>query len=98
MQVEISKESKSDVKEISDYISRDSRRYAKETVDKIYEKIKILNDFPYIGRKVPEQDDERYRELIYKSYRIIYKIEKGYIHIQTVIHGARNVKNIFKFK
>ena len=98
MRVVIDVEAKSEIKQISDYISRDSVKHAEKTANKIHDKINLLNDFPYIGRKVPEQDDERYRELIYKSYRIIYKIEKNYVHIQTVLHGARNLKNIFKFK
>ena len=52
-------------------------------------KIKL---FPEMGRKVPEADDPKVRELIYKNYRIIYQIKAGYLEIITVIHGSRLLK------
>jgi len=38
---------------------------------------------------------EGYRELIYKSYKIIYKINSSTIYIHRVWHSARLVNNLF---
>ena len=42
-----------DLNEIYEYITRDSKNYAKLFVKKIYEKIQNLKGFPNIGRIVP---------------------------------------------
>jgi len=38
---------------------------------------------------VPEYDAEDIRELIEKSYRIIYRIKPDQIDVVAVIHGAQ---------
>jgi plasmid stabilization system protein ParE len=47
--------------------------------------------FPQLGRVVPEENDETIREIIFRSYRIIYKVmaEKEIVAIARVWHGAR---------
>ena len=44
---------------------------------------------PYMGRKVPEYDLVQIRELIYKSYRIIYEVQTNKILIRRIWHSAR---------
>jgi toxin ParE1/3/4 len=46
-----------DLKQIHDYIAKDSRYYAKNVVQRIVEKAEELVDFPEIGRIVPEMDE-----------------------------------------
>jgi plasmid stabilization system protein ParE len=43
-----------DLKEIFDYIAKDSVRYASITVNKIYNRAQDIIDNPYVGRVVPE--------------------------------------------
>ncbi len=43
-----------DLKEIHDYIARDSNNYANLFVKKLYDAVQNLKDFPKIGRIVPE--------------------------------------------
>jgi plasmid stabilization system protein ParE len=43
-----------DLKQIRDYIARDSRFYAEKVSLEIVEKSEILNSFPETGRIVPE--------------------------------------------
>ena len=97
MKLTISDEAHSDIDSIFDYIALDSPRYAKETSENIYSKIDDLEHSPYIGRYVPEFKDKQYRELIYKSYRIVYSVSeiKNEIYIHFVVHGARNFKAFF---
>jgi toxin ParE1/3/4 len=86
---------KNDLKDIKDFIKKDSIFYSEKVVSEIVEKTKKLNDFPEIGRIVPELSDEKVREIIVYSYRIIYKICSDKIDILSVLHGARDFsKNI----
>lgn len=84
-----------DLIDIYNYISKDSIYYAMKTVNEIINKVKILHIFPYSGRILNDIVNEEYRELIYKSYRIIYKIKISTIYIHRVWHSAREISNIF---
>ena len=77
--------------QIYNYIYEDSVYYAVKTVDEIVRKIDNLKFSPYMGRKVPEYDIYNIRELIYKSYRIIYEVQKNKIIIHGIWHSARNL-------
>lgn len=87
-----SKGSIESLKEICRFIAVDSTFYAKIFNDRIFEMVEHLESFPKIGRKVPESDDPKVRELIYKGYRIIYQIKDDYLEIITVIHGSKLLK------
>lgn len=94
MKIVISNEAKDDIISIYTYIHKDSPKFAKETIKNIRSKFDIIERFPYIGKKITEI--ENYREIIYKNYRIIYKIEKDdIIYINAIVHCKRNSKKIF---
>lgn len=78
-----------DLDNIAEYIARDSTYFASLTVEKILELTEALVQFPQIGRMVPEFEMESIRELIYKSYRIIYELRSDRIEILTMIHSSR---------
>ena len=83
----------SDIKEIFDYISDDSIRYAIITANKIYQRVQPITDNPYIGRMVPEFNEKSIRELIEGNFRIIYRIKSNIqIDILRVFHVARLLK------
>jgi plasmid stabilization system protein ParE len=51
-----------------------------------------LGHFPKIGRIVPEFEDifyDKYREIIYENFRIIYKIVEDSIVVVRIIDGRR---------
>jgi toxin ParE1/3/4 len=85
---------KNDLREIFEYIARDSKYYAETFVKRIQQETKVLKTFPKIGRKVPETNNELIREIIFQNYRIIYKISKNEIVIATIFHSARMLKGI----
>ena len=74
--------------QIYNYIYEDSVYYAVKTVNEITKTTKSLEMFPYMGRKVPEYDLTQIRELIYKSYRIIYEVQTNKIIIHGIWHSA----------
>ena len=90
--IKIELDAKEDLKQIRDYISKDSIYYADKTVNEIINKTEYLLRFPYMGRKIPEFNDVNFRELIYKSYRIFYKVNSN-IDILKVFHHSRNILN-----
>ncbi|MCK5057639.1 MAG: type II toxin-antitoxin system RelE/ParE family toxin [Candidatus Aminicenantes bacterium] len=91
MEIEWTEPALNDMEEIRDYISRDSKFYAKRLIDNIFSSIEKLSDFPEIGRYVPEIKDKNIREIFFYPYRIIYRIEDEYVLILSVIHGARDL-------
>ncbi|MBP7552063.1 MAG: type II toxin-antitoxin system RelE/ParE family toxin [Spirochaetes bacterium] len=80
------------LKEIYDYIAKDSKFYAKEFTRKIAMRVKILSEYPNSGRVVPENNDPYVREIIFKNYRIIYQFKSEHIEILTVFHGSKLYK------
>lgn len=82
----------SDLKDIYDYISRDSKRYAQLQIVKIQTKTEMIKSNIYIGKIVDEKKDENIREIIEGNYRIIYRIiSENEVHILMVHHGARDL-------
>jgi len=82
-----------DLKNIYDYIAYDSSHYAKDHINRIRLKTKALTMHPRIGRVVPEVGLDNIREIIFGSYRIIYRIVSlDRIDIITIYHSARILK------
>lgn len=92
VQINWTRQAQSDLKEISDYIAKDSVRYAEFEVKRLRRRIDILKSFPYAGKVTEEIGDENIRELIERNYRIIYKIKtKQRVDILTIHHSARDL-------
>ena len=75
--------------EIEDFISQDNPDRARKFVDQIIEHTESLPDNPFSGRTVPEISNPDMRELIFKKYRIVYRINGDDIDILTVFEGHR---------
>jgi len=85
-------QAKDDLKNIADYISRDSKMYAKREVLKIRNRTAILKSNKNIGKQVHEIGKKHIRELIEGNYRIMYKIvSENQIDILTIHHSARDL-------
>ncbi|WP_372811629.1 type II toxin-antitoxin system RelE/ParE family toxin [Pseudoalteromonas nigrifaciens] len=57
------------------FIAFDKPSAADKWVNDIFDRTDLLGTQPELGREVPELLGSRYRELIFGSYRIIYKVE-----------------------
>ena len=75
--------------EIADYIAQDKPSAAKRWINVVFTKVEQLKSSPQIGRVVPEISDNKFRELIYGNYRIIYRMGKKQISILTIRHGKQ---------
>jgi plasmid stabilization system protein ParE len=81
---------RNDLKAIFEYISKDSKNYAKLEILKIQRRTQILKVQPLIGKEVIEIGNIAVRELVEGNYRIIYKlVDKSSIDILTIHHSAR---------
>jgi len=83
-----------DLKSIGEYISQDSIKYASLTIERLFDVTKYLETNPRIGRMVPEMGrKDKFREIIYGNYRIIYKITSTLtVHILTVHHSSKRLR------
>ena len=55
-----------------------------------------LQEFPEIGRAVPEQRNPNIREIIVAPYRVIYRLkaDQRVVEIARVWHGARGAPSL----
>jgi addiction module RelE/StbE family toxin len=80
-----------DLKHIFNFISIDSKIYAKQWVDKLVSRVDQLSDFPESGRIIPEKNDPLFREIVEGNYRIFYKLQKGNVVILRVHSSYRQI-------
>jgi len=79
-----------DLKQVYDYIAKDSKFYARKVIEEIIEKSEKLNDFPKMGRVVPEIGDINIRELFIYSFRLIYEVAATGVQVLALIHGRQD--------
>jgi len=80
-----------DLREIKDYISKDSKRYAQIQIERIQTAVSKAGRFPEIGRILPEFPKESWREILTGSYRAIYRIDssQNQVIVVAVVHGRQ---------
>ena len=74
------------------YIAQDSEFYANKTVNEINKRIENLLFFPEMGKVINEK--RNIRQIIYKSYKILYKFNSENIYILHIIHHSRDISNL----
>jgi len=79
-----------ELQSIHEYIAVDSQLYADRMIDRIIERVEMLESHVLIGRIVPEFDKPYIRELIEGSYRIVYMVEdENNVSIVHIHHQSR---------
>lgn len=91
MRLEWTEPAISDLTALRDYIARDSEENAARFVGRLIQSAEKLSAFPQLGRKVPEAEDEAIREVLFHSYRILYRLDPGAIRILRVLHGKQDL-------
>ena len=81
-----------DLREIHEFIAKDSPRYAQIQIEKIQKAVSNLAVFPSLGRQVPEFPHLPYREVLVGNYRILYREEEKRVLVMSVVHGRRLLK------
>ncbi len=90
MRVTWSRQAGENLIDIEDFIARDSRERAVRFVDALMDNaVVLLTENPRSGRVVPETGNPAIRELIYRGYRVVYRIKGDDLEILTVFEGHR---------
>ena len=89
--VVLSRSARKDLQDIVRYISLDDSSTALQFGRFLIYHSKSLSRFPELGRVVPELDDDSIREIIIRSYRVIYRVnhDRGSIEIIRFWHAGR---------
>ena len=77
---------------IKKYISKDSPDRASQFLQRIIDRAETIPLNPHLGRIVPELSNPEIRELIYKNYRIVYRISNKSIEILTVFEAHMQLR------
>ena len=80
------------------YILNDSVRNAKRFVQALKERIKILKAHPELGKPLFSQRFTYVRQVLHKSYGIVYMFHKDTVTILAITHQARLIENIEAIK
>lgn len=85
-----------DLKEIVSYIAEDNAEIAQRFGLSLIDATKSLASFPEKGRVVPEFRSQDIREVIFKPYRIIYRVRESQsvIEVVRVWHAARGTPEL----
>ena len=86
-----------DLELIIQYLKLDSVSIAKEIFFELIKECENLYYFPQRKRVVPELAQIgifKYREIIYKRWRVIFKIENEKVYILLVVDSSRNLEDI----
>ena len=87
-----SPEALDDLQEIAAFIARDDPAAAEAWIDRLIDRAETAALAPRAGRVVPEIGDRQLREVLLRTYRIVYRVEAQRIVIVTVLEGHRRFR------
>ena len=95
-QVVLSPSARADLRDIIRYISLDAPDRALRFGQFLVSHTKTLARFPELGRVVPEFGDNFIREIIVRSYRIVYRLDHSdqLVEVVRFWHAARGIPQI----
>ena len=83
-QVTLSPSARRDLRGIVRYISFDSPDRAVAFGQFLVSNTKRLADFPQLGRVVPEFENSLIREIVVRSYRVVYRLDEKNQRIEVI--------------
>jgi toxin ParE1/3/4 len=94
-EVTLSNQARQDLLAIWEYIAEDNFAAADRVLDTLDERMQLLADQPFLGPARPDiARDLRY--LVSENYLILYRVTGDVAEIVRVLHGARNLRALFK--
>ena len=85
-----------DLHDIVVFIARDNPERAMSCGYQLMSETDRLQNFPELGRIVPEYENQQLREIVFRPYRIVYRVnhDRKICEIARVWHSARGVPPI----
>ena len=84
-----SRRAEADLAEIGDFIALDDPKAAQRWVRKLMTAAQVAARLPFAGRRVPEFQREDIREIVFKQYRIVYRVAVRRCTVLTVFERHR---------
>jgi len=81
-----------DLEKIAEYIALSNPVAASELVQRIFEVVDRLIEFPESGREPLELEGFNYREVVVNPFRVFYRIEDEIIYIVHVFRQEQDVR------
>jgi len=87
-----------DLHDIIIFIARDNRSRAMSFGYELISETDRLQEFPELGRIVPEYTNNDIREIIFRPYRIVYRLnaKQRICEIARIWHSARGIPQLVK--
>jgi len=85
-----------DLHDIVVFIARDNPNRAMSFAYELISETDDLQEFPELGRIVPEYRSDNTREIVFRPYRIVYRVdhERKLCQIARVWHSARGIPQL----
>ena len=85
-----------DLHDIIVFIARDNPNRAMSFGYELISETDHLQEFPELGRIVPEYRSDNIREIVFRLYRIVYRVdhERKLCQIARVWHSARGIPQL----
>ena len=85
-----------DLHDIVAFIARDNSKRAMSFGYELISETDRLREFPEVGRIVPEYRNSDIREIIFRPYRIVYRLDhaRTFCQIVRVWHSARGIPEL----
>lgn len=95
-QVVLSPSARADLRDIVRYISFDAPDQALKVGRFLISRTRLLAQSPELGRVVPELQDNSIREIVIRSYRVVYRLDHTGRMIEVIRfwHAARGTPDI----
>lgn len=84
----------SDLRDLMEYVAKDSPAYAARLGTRIVEAPRGLAQSPRSGGIVPEFDRDEIREIFVRPYRLIYHLDASDCRVVAVIHASRDLNRV----
>lgn len=79
-----------DLYAVYEFLSGYSDTRAEAATEEIINRVFLLENFPRLGRVIPELNIESIRELIVRQYRVVYSFtEQGVVEVLAIRHSSR---------
>jgi len=83
-----------DLLAIGDHIAADNPSAAARWVQRLVASVERASHMPLAGRRVPEYSDRQdIREMLVRSYRIVYRVQAETIEVLAIFEGHRRFPN-----
>ena len=84
----------SDLREIREYIARDSPQAAQRVVDHVFVSSARLVRFPKSAKEIFRSPGHSIRALVNPPYQILYEIREKSVFVVAVVHGRRDLREL----